>query len=219
MTDTKPSAGELVDELEAAPIFHDRAMMRAMTTMERDLVVAALRSAPVAGAEPIAWRIRIREGSKTYHVYTEKLPFEPDDDAKIAVLSGPQPVYLAPVAGAESGVREALANACERLQSFLDTFGDVGDCATKADLNDWLAALASPPSARPVEREKLPKASAIKTALNYARVSAEHNEHNATKISGASEGAEIYRTLEKCAKALLALISGEQSAPTDGDGK
>ncbi len=36
--------------------------------------------------------------------------------------------------------REALNAACLRLQAFLDTFGDLGDCETQADLNDWIAA-------------------------------------------------------------------------------
>lgn len=40
-------------------------------------------------------------------------------------------------------LKEALRPCAERLQLFLDTFGDVGDCETDADLNDWRAALAS----------------------------------------------------------------------------
>jgi hypothetical protein len=43
-------------------------------------------------------------------------------------------------------VRAALRDACGRLQQFLDTFGDIGDCATAADLNDW-CALAKPAEA------------------------------------------------------------------------
>ena len=39
--------------------------------------------------------------------------------------------------------REVLEAACERLQIFLGTFGDVGDCVTQADINDWLSALQS----------------------------------------------------------------------------
>lgn len=36
-----------------------------------------------------------------------------------------------------AAMQDALRNACDRLQSFLDTFGDVGGCETQADLNDW----------------------------------------------------------------------------------
>ncbi len=40
-------------------------------------------------------------------------------------------------------LREALRSACERLQRFLDTFGDVGDSVTQADINDWLEPTAA----------------------------------------------------------------------------
>lgn len=42
----------------------------------------------------------------------------------------------------DAGMHDALKNACDRLQSFLDTFGDLGDCVTDADLNDWRSALS-----------------------------------------------------------------------------
>lgn len=44
--------------------------------------------------EPIAWRIRVRErGGTTYHVYTERLPFEPDADSGIIAIGKAVPVF------------------------------------------------------------------------------------------------------------------------------
>lgn len=54
------------------------------------------------------------------------------------------------------GVRDALKNACDRLQSFLDTFGDLGDCVTDADLNDWRSALSAEKRASYPRSEALP---------------------------------------------------------------
>lgn len=55
-----------------------------------------LPAATVQGAgEPVAWRIRIREGSKTLYAYTERLPFEPDADLDITVLGQPEALALA----------------------------------------------------------------------------------------------------------------------------
>lgn len=34
-------------------------------------------------------------------------------------------------------LRADLKTASDRCQMFLDTFGDVGDCVTQADINDW----------------------------------------------------------------------------------
>lgn len=48
--------------------------------------------------------------------------------------------------------REDFDAACDRLQMFLDTFGDLGDCVTQADIDDWRAhsnTLAPPPSSDP----------------------------------------------------------------------
>ncbi len=41
-------------------------------------------------------------------------------------------------------MRDALTSACMTLQQFLDTFGDLGDRTTQADLNDWLEAAGHP---------------------------------------------------------------------------
>jgi hypothetical protein len=81
--------------------------------------------------------------------------------SEVERLQGLVPVYLGGTRGsplssnertaatpAVGGEREALEDACMRLQSFLDTFGDVGGCETQADLNDWLAA-AQPASPLP----------------------------------------------------------------------
>ena len=43
--------------------------------------------------EPVAWRIRIRKDSTTYYIYTERLPFEPDEDSRIVILGEPVPLY------------------------------------------------------------------------------------------------------------------------------
>jgi hypothetical protein len=47
-------------------------------------------------------------------------------------------------------LRETLKDACLRLQSFLDTFGDLGGHETLADINDWID-LTSAPSSKPEE--------------------------------------------------------------------
>jgi len=50
-------------------------------------------------------------------------------------------IEAAPQPQAESGVLDevinALSEAGKRCQSFLDTFGDIGDCVTQADIDDW----------------------------------------------------------------------------------
>lgn len=55
-------------------------------------VLAIFNPPPV---EPIAWRIRVNKNGMTYHEYTERLPFEPDEDSSVKVISEPEPVYLA----------------------------------------------------------------------------------------------------------------------------
>lgn len=36
---------------------------------------------------------------------------------------------------------KALEAATDRLQTFLDTFGDLGDCVTQSDIDDWRSVL------------------------------------------------------------------------------
>ena len=44
--------------------------------------------------EPVAWRVRVTKNGKTYNEYTERLPFEPDEDSGVKVRSEPEPLYL-----------------------------------------------------------------------------------------------------------------------------
>ncbi len=39
--------------------------------------------------------------------------------------------------GGDEAVRSALSIACDRLQEFLDTFGDMRDYVTQSDIDDW----------------------------------------------------------------------------------
>lgn len=41
-----------------------------------------------------------------------------------------------------TALEAALDAATHRCQKFLDTFGDVGDCVTQADINDWCEVIA-----------------------------------------------------------------------------
>ena len=68
-----------------------------------------------------------------------------------------------------------LEAACERLQIFLGTFGDVGDCVTQADINDWLSALQSVEGAVQgsiaTKQESCPEgAPRTETALEYGSI-------------------------------------------------
>jgi len=42
-----------------------------------------------------------------------------------------------------AGLVEALNAAITRVQLYYDTFGEVSDCSTHADIGDWLTALAT----------------------------------------------------------------------------
>ena len=70
---------------------------RGLNVAQRTALTAPDKGGP--DETPVAWRIRVRDGkmsgSLTYHIYTERLPYEPDADSKITVLGQPQPVYLA----------------------------------------------------------------------------------------------------------------------------
>ncbi len=50
--------------------------------------------------------------------------------------------YIEACSAERERMREALEAATDRCQLFLDTFGDVGDCVTSADIGDWCAALS-----------------------------------------------------------------------------
>ena len=39
--------------------------------------------------------------------------------------------------GGDEAARSALSIACDRLQEFLDTFGDIRDYVTQSDIDDW----------------------------------------------------------------------------------
>lgn len=75
--------------------------------------LAALSSAPAGGTgEPVAWRIRVREGSKTYHIYTERLPFEPDVDSNVFPIGEPVAVFAsAPKTDPEPGKADEVVIA------------------------------------------------------------------------------------------------------------
>lgn len=51
---------------------------------------------------------------------------------------------LASLTGQVEDMRAAGGHALDTLQAFLDTFGDLGDRVTQADIEDWRAAFALP---------------------------------------------------------------------------
>jgi hypothetical protein len=111
-------------------------------------------------SEPVAWQIRVREGCKTYHAYTERLPFEPDVNSGVIAISEPVPLYAhQPAAGAER--EEFKVTLCDDGAWMVHTEGDVicyagqGDEEQKA--HRIAAALNAPHS--PV-RSGMEKASA-----------------------------------------------------------
>jgi len=65
-------------------------------------VVNALTEAGVLASqnavegEAVAWRVRVNENGRVWYVYTEQLPYTPDDHIK--VLSEPEPLYARPAA-------------------------------------------------------------------------------------------------------------------------
>ena len=77
-------------------------------------------AAPVEDAkgEPVAWRVRVRNGSHTYNEYTERLPFEPLVGSPVKVLGEPEPLYTHPEpsqSGEAEKMREALMDATANL--------------------------------------------------------------------------------------------------------
>lgn len=64
-----------------------------------------------SGAEPTAWRVRVNENGRIWYVYTERLPYTPDDHIK--VLSEPEPLYVAQLDDAE--LLEATEAEVKRL--------------------------------------------------------------------------------------------------------
>jgi hypothetical protein len=68
--------------------------------------------------------------------------------------------------------RDDMREACLRLQKFLDTFGDLGDCVTQADINDWLeftSAARTAPSHSFGERAAKILDAATGGPMNYGR--------------------------------------------------
>lgn len=78
--------------------------------------IAALSPSGTGAAEPVAWRIRVRQGSKTLYAYTERLPFEPDADSDIVVLGEPEALgrlATPPVRGDRETIVECLTNCAQ----------------------------------------------------------------------------------------------------------
>lgn len=65
-----------------------------------DSILSLLRPAEPVEAEgvgePVAWRIRVRNGPHTYNEYTERLPFEPLVGSPVKVLGEPESLYTHP---------------------------------------------------------------------------------------------------------------------------
>jgi hypothetical protein len=115
--------------------------------------IAAMNS--VARSEGIQWR-RVNDEPFEYAIQQG-----PHGDEFVKLISGSclrrsidvaQAVAARAPASEGSGysMREALNTACLRLQSFLDTVGDIGGCKTQADLNDWIGTSDAPAQAVPV---------------------------------------------------------------------
>jgi hypothetical protein len=111
-TGTSAQMLELATKVEQCLLYKDVPGLGVFRMREADqkLIVAALRTAalaapqPQAGAsEPVAWKVRVREGSKTYSAYTERLPFSPDDFSGVVAIGEPIPLYATPSPTAARG--------------------------------------------------------------------------------------------------------------------
>lgn len=65
------------------------------------------QTSPETETEPVAWRIRVREGNSTFHIYTERLPYDPGTDRTV-VFGEPQPVYLALAQCSKQQIKDAF---------------------------------------------------------------------------------------------------------------
>lgn len=82
-------------------------------------------------AEAVAWRIRVNENGRIWFVYTEVLPYSPDDHIK--VLAEPEPLFASPPKP-DKGVVEALREALIRAERKLTAY--VGVCNGDKELTD-----------------------------------------------------------------------------------
>jgi hypothetical protein len=62
--------------------------------------------------EAVAWRVRVNENGRVWYIYTERLPYTPDDHIK--VLSEPEPLYATPQAVPAGDVEEIIDRLNEK---------------------------------------------------------------------------------------------------------
>lgn len=79
------------------------------------------QTSPETETGPVAWRIRVREGNSTFHIYTERLPYDPGTDRTV-VLGEPQPMYLAQSSQETGELLLELTNEIEGLKHDLNRY-------------------------------------------------------------------------------------------------
>lgn len=117
-----------------------------------DAVEAELKPCPFCGGEfgkPVIdesppghatqwWRVRCPScGVKTAKIVSREGAISRWDDRYPALLAAVEGSALTPRDAINRELLEALTSAAARCQLFIDTFEDVGGCATRADIGDW----------------------------------------------------------------------------------
>jgi len=111
-----------------------------------------MRATRDGGVQPWKWRHKSAslheqpEPGTPYQYGKAVLRAEYEYDSGVSIIADEAVLDLiaaAPtVSAAARAMLGALKAAVNRAQSFLDTFGDVGDCVTQADIGDWEEAIA-----------------------------------------------------------------------------
>jgi len=84
-----------------------------------------------AVGEPVAWRIRVRNGPHTYNEYTERLPFEPLVGSPVKVLGEPESLFTHPPAQPDTSAEE-MRERCAAYHDALaeNASGRIDDAST-----------------------------------------------------------------------------------------
>lgn len=157
----------------------------------------------LAGAEPVAWRVRVNENGRIWYVYTELLPYTPDDHIK--VLSEPEPLYAAPQAVPAEDIAAMASLLRGRIGENFD-----GEChLTEAEALQITASLTS----LSAERDRLQKLVSNSEVERYRSCSELLERAAASEAEATSLRRKLEAAIDECAAVARRHLAGYD----DGD--